>query len=313
MLPSVHELAAGRWVGILSAFGLSEKTLSGKHCPCPVCGGKDRFRFDNKNGKGTFYCSGCGAGNGVDLVMKLKGWSFKEAAKEIQSMSGSVPQVKNVSRITEETKIERLKSTWAEGQPTTGNDEASRYLRGRGLNITDGFMALRIHPGLVYREGSETIGIFPTMLATITSHDGVGLSIHRTYLKDGNKAPVPQPKKVMPGRTITGGAIRLFPFDDHLGIAEGIETAIAAHELSGLPVWSCISSGGVESFIPPKGAKRISIFADNDLNFAGQKAAFAAANRLSLEGLSVTVHVPKLTGDWLDVLLARKQEKNHVA
>ncbi len=87
MLPSVHEIASGRWVGILSAFGLSEKTLSGKHCPCPVCGGKDRFRFDNKNGKGTFYCSGCGAGNGVDLVMKLKGWSFKEAAKEIQSMS----------------------------------------------------------------------------------------------------------------------------------------------------------------------------------------------------------------------------------
>ena len=27
------------------------------HTPCPVCGGKDRFRFDNLNGTGSFICS----------------------------------------------------------------------------------------------------------------------------------------------------------------------------------------------------------------------------------------------------------------
>ncbi|WP_296818027.1 primase-helicase zinc-binding domain-containing protein [Thiobacillus sp.] len=54
MLQPVRELAHGRWPGILSRFGLTDKQLSGRHTACPVCGGKDRFRFDDKEGRGTF-------------------------------------------------------------------------------------------------------------------------------------------------------------------------------------------------------------------------------------------------------------------
>ena len=48
MRPSVRDVAAGKWHGLLLGFGLSERQLSGKHCPCPICGGNDRFRFDDK-------------------------------------------------------------------------------------------------------------------------------------------------------------------------------------------------------------------------------------------------------------------------
>jgi putative DNA primase/helicase len=69
---------------------------------------------------------------------------------------------------------------------------------------------------------------------------------------------------------LAGAAIRLTPVSRTLGIAEGIETALAASELFEVPVWSCISTTGIESFEPPEGAEHIVIFADNDENFAGQ-------------------------------------------
>ena len=76
---NVRDAAAGKWSGLLLGFGLTERQLSGKHCPCPICGGNDRFRFDDKDGRGTFFCSHCGAGDGVSLVMSLKGWDLRRS------------------------------------------------------------------------------------------------------------------------------------------------------------------------------------------------------------------------------------------
>ena len=73
-----------------------------------------------------------------------------------------------------------------------------------------------------------------------------------------------------------------------------------------VPVWSCISTSGIESFEPPEGVRELIVFADNDPNFAGQKAAFAVAHRLKLKGFGVEVIVPPEHGDWLDVLNRRK-------
>ena len=90
-----------------------------------------------------------------------------------------------------------------------------------------------------------------------------------------------------------------------MGIAEGIETAIAAHELFGLSTWATISSSIMESFVPPAGVRRLTIFADHDANFAGQLAAYTLAHRLHRldPGLAVEVNVPpEPDTDWLDVL-----------
>ncbi len=37
--------------------------------------GKTRFRFDDKEGRGTWICNHCGAGDGADLAMKVTGMS----------------------------------------------------------------------------------------------------------------------------------------------------------------------------------------------------------------------------------------------
>ena len=48
----VKQQANGKWPDILATLGVPV-SANGKHGPCPGCGGKDRFRFDNKDGDGT--------------------------------------------------------------------------------------------------------------------------------------------------------------------------------------------------------------------------------------------------------------------
>lgn len=60
--PSVSTIsgaAIGRWPYILSALGIKVPS-AGHHGACPACGGKDRFRLDDKAGRGTWFCNQCG-------------------------------------------------------------------------------------------------------------------------------------------------------------------------------------------------------------------------------------------------------------
>lgn len=300
----VRAVAAGRWPGILKALGMNDHALSGKHGPCPLCGGIDRFRFDDKDGRGTYFCSGCGAGDGVNLAMKFTGLSFKEVAQRIEQIAGVVQASTIKAERSDDDKLQALRRAWKESAAIQQGDEVVRYLRGRGLSLDKLPESIRFHPGLAYR-GDDMTGNFPAMLATVTGPEGKARSLHRTYLQNAQKAPVPHPKKLMQGLPLPGAAIRLAPVSECMGIAEGIETALAAAELFGLPVWSCISTSGIESFEPPDGVRKVVIFADHDLNFAGQKAAFAAAHRLKLKGYVVEVRIPPTAGDWLDVLLSK--------
>ncbi len=298
MQPSMKEMAVGKWRGILVALGFDDQALDGKHRPCPACGGKDRFRFDDLDGTGSSFCSMCGATDGVGLLMKVRGLEFKDAAKEVERVVGFVKPGKLKAVQSDESKIEALRRMWQESRPVAEGDDVSRYLAGRGLMPVAG---LRLHAGLSYREGDET-GRYPAMLALIQAPDGSGASIHRTYLLDGKKAPVLKPKKIMPGLPISGGAVRLSPVGCHLGIAEGIETALACSEAFLVPTWAAISSSGMESWVPPAGVESVTVFGDNDENFTGQRAAFVLAHRLALAGIKVDVQIPEQAGtDWADL------------
>lgn len=72
--------ARGKWKGILLQLGVPAVSLTGKHAPCPMCGGADRFRFDNKDQRGTFICNACGAGDGMKLAVEYTKMKFPEVA-----------------------------------------------------------------------------------------------------------------------------------------------------------------------------------------------------------------------------------------
>ncbi len=92
----ITDAARGRWPDILSALaGLTSKQLTDEHQPCPLCGGEDRYRFDDIEGNGTWYCNQCGgknqaggAGNGWDMLLRRTGWSFADAAKRVEQHLG---------------------------------------------------------------------------------------------------------------------------------------------------------------------------------------------------------------------------------
>jgi predicted P-loop ATPase len=92
----IHQLANDRWFRILTQLGgIDGDFLQDKHGPCPLCGGEDRFRWDDKGGDGGGYCNQCGgkqkaggAISGFDLLMRSRGWDFKEAASQVREFLG---------------------------------------------------------------------------------------------------------------------------------------------------------------------------------------------------------------------------------
>lgn len=287
----------GRWPGIFYSLGI--EVGDGRHMACPLCGGKDRFRMDNKEGRGTYFCSQCGSGDGFALVQAVLGCDFKQAAEEIRKIIGGVTTEQNIPKENKMSK-EYLRSLFFGSEQATEDCQVGKYLKGRGLNTIP--KGVRFHPKC---KEPETQCEMPTMLGVFMSSEGEGLTMHRTFLDGmGNKATIEKPKKILPALgKLQGGAIRLFEVEDTVAIAEGIETALAVNQLMNVPCWSVVSSTLMESFEPPKGVKNVIICADNDKNFAGQRAAFICANRLALKGYNVTVRIPDKPGtDFLDEL-----------
>ncbi len=75
--------------------GLSPEQLTDKHQSCPNCGGTDRYRWDQDDGPGGWFCNGCGGkdhmgggGNGMDLLMRVTGWEFKDACRRVEQHLG---------------------------------------------------------------------------------------------------------------------------------------------------------------------------------------------------------------------------------
>lgn len=298
------EQAVGRWPGILKHFGLGDRELSGDHGPCPVCGGKDRFRFDDKDGRGTFFCSHCGAGNGMDLLMRVTGMGFKEAADAVDGIVGTVPEAPRPRRTKDKAATLALcQRLWRESRPVTPGDPVHLYLAGRiGGDVVINPRVIRFHPNLGYRHPDKRVTNHPAMLARVQTFDGTGTALWRTFLTaDGVKASVPNQKKGL-GPMPDGASVRLFEHDGTLGIAEGIETALAASKRFSVPVWSATCLNRLEAWIPPAGVKTVWVFGDNDTHGGGQLAAKRLYERLTSSGLKVQIRIPDEPGtDWADV------------
>lgn len=301
--PSIHERARGHWRGILAAAGLPAKALSGKHGPCPMCGGKDRFRLDwrHPTGKARWYCTHCGFGDGIDLLMACKGMNFADAARQVESHLGVPDKPPRPERGIKQLRDD-MRKVWSAGRPMHGLGTVDMYLMGRGIVLEAYPTCIREAGAIRHKAGSN----HPAMLALVRDVDGTAVNVHRTYLSgNGEKARVDPVRMLMRGGHPRGSAVRLMPHGDVLGIAEGIETAWSAAQLFDVPVWAALNAGRLEWWQPPRGVRQVLIFADNDENGVGQLAADKLRHRLVALGVSGTIRLPDQAGtDWNDVLMA---------
>lgn len=309
---AIHaQLGASGWLVVLAQV-IDQRYLQNRHGPCPACGGKDRFRFDNKNGHGDFFCNGCGAGDGFQLVMKVAGLSFADARKRVMDLAGLRDDEHDQSAPREQAPphgtasvlpfppppqppapfSDFARSLWFSTKPLGGI--ALDYLRARGVVIPPKGSDLRWHPSL-HHPVDDFVG--PALVALIRNAiTGKPQSLHRTWINsDGTKRGAP-PRLFLKGHQKAGGVVMLWPSETvthGLGVAEGIETALAAAHIM-QPTWALIDAGNMAQFPVLPGIEALTIFADNDA--AGLHGAEAAAARWRAEDREVRVLTPRTEG-----------------
>jgi phage/plasmid primase-like uncharacterized protein len=91
---NVKAVAAGRWREVARAIGIGDEYLSGRHGPCPKCGGNDRWRvYEDFDQSGGGICNQCGTnlGDGLELVKWFVGVDFPTALKMVAEHLGMSP------------------------------------------------------------------------------------------------------------------------------------------------------------------------------------------------------------------------------
>ena len=323
-------LAPDRWPEILQACGMAEAFFSGRHGPCPFCGGTDRYRWSNKYG-GVWLCTMCPESggkwaSGFTMLMKHMGYArFQQAADHVRRHCGSRAVQPGPPRRSGAAtdgaghahNLHRMQALWDGARPITAGDPADLYLRRRvpGLDLQP--LMLRLHPALPYwlppdsgATGPRLLGRYPALLAKALDAQGRFVQLHKTYLTaQGEKAAVPTVKKMERGVGAKAFVVPLLPVTgDTLGVAEGIESALAAAMLHRLPVWPCLSGPSLAAMELPSHLRpqlrRVVIFADHDApkllpacagqdrprwRQAGSHYAGQLAQRLRASGLRVLV------------------------
>ncbi len=249
-------------------------------------------------GTGYDHATGEFAG-GIDLIHHATGLSdralFAEAARLVQLKSPSPPRLISVPpRPDHSLDIARILDTC---EPLSGT-AAETYLRSRRLDDP-------CCPDLLYNADLtdfETARGWAGMVAIVRDGRGEPIGgIHRTFLLDDGSAKAPPGKKML--GPVAGGSVRLFPMsaDGCLGVAEGIETALAAHRIFGIPVWAGLSADGVRRWQWPQGVTHVTIFAD--AGDAGRQAAATLGERLNVAGITNRIMFPLHSDDFNDDLV----------
>ncbi len=132
-----------------------------------------------------------------------------------------------------------------------------RYLAGRRIITLPPPPSLRYAPALRRPDGSRG----PAMIARIDSADGELIGVHRTWLFRDEHGTWCRESRAMLGRA-AGGAARLAEPETTLLVGEGIETCLAAMEVTGTPAWAALSTSGLIALALPASVRNVVILAD---------------------------------------------------
>ncbi len=263
---------------------------NGGMCRCPAHDDRDPSLSVRVGSTSLlFKCfAGC---DGVDVIRAIR----DQRILDVDYIRSRPPS--DDGPASDERRTRKALQIWDAARPIKGSP-ALRYLQERGLSSAS--------PDLRYLArtpcGVGASATFrPAMIAAVRDSRGF-VSIQRTFLERHRPAKASDLEKAKmalgtPGR----GAVRLFKAKGVLGIAEGIETALAAHIMLGIPVWAVL---GTERFplieLPDEVTDLVLL---PDPGGAGERAAALAFDAHQRPGRTITTEWPRL-GDWNDDLLA---------
>jgi len=193
---------------------------------------------------------------------------------------------------------------WRDAQPLRASP-AKAYLESRGILAAS--PALRFHPRTPLGPKGRT-RFLPAMIAAVSLDEGP-IAIHRTFLSTeaSGKAAFEKPKRAL--GALGEAAVRLFAtVSGKLGLAEGVESAMSAYALTGIPVWATLGNERFGLVSVPESVTELHLFVDHDAG--GELAASRGLAAYAREGRTIHVRKPSSRdSDWNDELTAWLRRK----
>lgn len=193
---------------------------------------------------------------------------------------------------------------WRQARPLR-DTAAKGYLERRGILASSS--ALRFHPRTPLGPKGRT-RFLPAMIAAVSLDEGP-VAVHRTFLEQDAvaKADFAKPKRAL--GSLREGAVRLFvPANGKLGLAEGIESAMSAYALTGIPTWATLGNERFGLVAIPEGVTELHLFVDHDAG--GTLAAERGLVAYARVDRAIHVRKPVRCGaDWNDELQAWLRRK----
>jgi len=191
----------------------------------------------------------------------------------------------------------RAREIWCSARRVEGSC-AEAYLALRGIHRRSA--ALRYHPQTPLGRG-RAVCFRPALIAAISEGDAV-IAIQRLFLdrdRAALAADLARPKLML--GSPRSGAVVLEPPGLHLGLAEGVETAMSAAILLGIPVWAVLGNERLSRIVIPVSVRRLILLPDNDR--AGRVAERQAREVYASAGHAIdTVWPWARCNDWNDLL-----------
>ena len=289
LIREVTSAAANNWPHVLAGLHIDVPDSPREHVPCPACGGADRFRFDD-NGRGSFICNQCGAGDGLDLIKRVNHCDTTEAAQLAANVLGIDYRAAEADQNAASQRREQLET---ERQQRAAEDTAQRRATFARLyaemrqSVTEGESEYLIAKGL----NGFTFPILPggSLLLALVDESGA-ITAAQTITPQGEK-------RLLTGSAKRGAyhAVNAPEAPQTVLIAEGLATALSVHLMR--PEALTVAAIDAGNQLPVAEVMRrkypeakITIAADNDYHDdqpntgkeAAEKAALSVAGWVSL-------------------------------
>ena len=134
--------ADGFWVEIIQSLTSIDPKIFNrkKEHPCPLCGGKTRFRYTGKTGA-PFFCNVCGAKDGLNFYIAYTGCDFTTALTDVGNFLSMIPTERREAINKQHVITSNLPDYYEydtnqyEGLKTMAEVKLSPWQRVNGLNM----------------------------------------------------------------------------------------------------------------------------------------------------------------------------------